>query len=88
MKIEEIKNELETEGYLVMLSKNGYLAAGQENGFSEELGSKMMKNVFRVSLLDNQITVNYFTGQIAIKKELKTIEELLKFVRQVFPLEE
>lgn len=88
MKIEEIKTGLETEGYSVMLLKDASLTVGQENGVDKELGLKMLKNAFGVEIRKDLINVDYAIGQIPVEKEFKTIEELLKFVRQVFPLEE
>lgn len=88
MNIQEIKSELETEGYLVMLSKDGLLIAGQEDGYSDILKCKMMKNTFGVEIRKDLIIIDYAIGQIPVEKEFKTIEELLKFVRQVFPIEE
>jgi hypothetical protein len=47
-----------------------------------------MQNAFGVEIRKDLIIVDYAIGQIPVEKEFKTIEELLKFVRQVFPLEE
>lgn len=88
MNLKKIKTELEAEGYLAMLSKNELLIVGQEDGVDKELGWKMMKNAFGVEIRKDLIIVDYAIGQIPVEKEFKTIEELLKFVRQVFPLEE
>ncbi|WP_294301431.1 hypothetical protein [uncultured Chryseobacterium sp.] len=88
MKIEEIKAKLEVEGYSVMLMKDASLTVGQKNGHDKELGLIMLKNAFGVEIKKDLIKVDYAIGQIPIEKEFKTIEEVLKFVRQVFPLEE
>ncbi|NML70849.1 hypothetical protein HHL23_13750 [Chryseobacterium sp. RP-3-3] len=87
MKIEEIKTRLEAEGYSVMLLKDASLTVGQDDGYDKELGLKMLKNAFGVELKSDLIVADYAIGQIPIEKEFKTIEEFLKFVRQVFPLE-
>jgi uncharacterized protein VirK/YbjX len=50
-------------------------------------GNFVLNNTFSISL-SNKITINYLVGQISREKEFKTIEEHLKFVRQVFPIEE
>lgn len=44
--------------------------------------------VFWIFLKKGQINIDYTIGQVPVEKEFKTIEELLKFVRQVFPIED
>ncbi len=87
MKIEEIKTELETEGYTVITLNDGSLTIGQIDGFDKELGLKMLKNAFGIYIKNNNAIIDYAIGQIPIEKEFGTIEELLDFIREVFPIE-
>ncbi|MDR2235421.1 MAG: hypothetical protein LBE92_04810 [Chryseobacterium sp.] len=84
--MEKLKKQLQQEGYLVMLSKDGVLIAGQEDGYSDILKCKMMKNTFGVEIRNSLIIIDYAIGQIPVEKEFKTIKDLLTFVRQVFPI--
>jgi hypothetical protein len=87
MDLEKIKIEVESLGYLSFINSNS-LTVGQEDGFDAQLNCKLLKNCFGIEIRNNLFIVDYAIGQIPVEKEFKTIEELLKFVRQVFPIEE
>ena len=42
---------------------------------------------FNLYLKNDIILIQYFIGQLVVEKEFKTIEELLEFVKEVFPIE-
>jgi len=46
-----------------------------------------LNSVFFIKNADKKLKIEYFTGQIPVEIEFKTIDELLKFIRQVFPIE-
>ncbi|WP_312288382.1 hypothetical protein [Chryseobacterium gleum] len=80
--LKDIKNELEELGY----NSNVRIIDNKECLYSYLEGN--LNSVFFIKDVDKKLKIEYFTGQIPVEKEFKTIEELLKFVRQVFPLEE
>lgn len=83
MNYTEISEKLEELGYITQFHKviNSLTVGIPENG------NFKLDSIFRIELNSNKMNINYFTGQIPVEKEFKTIEELLKFVRQVFPIE-
>ncbi|WP_294230347.1 hypothetical protein [uncultured Chryseobacterium sp.] len=87
MDLEKIKTEVESLGYYSFITSNS-LTVGQDDGYDSQLNCRLLKNAFGVEIRKDLIIVDYAIGQIPVEKEFKTIEELLKFVRQVFPLEE
>ncbi|AJW64573.1 hypothetical protein VO54_03134 [Elizabethkingia miricola] len=85
--IELIKTELENEGYLPIIHKinnKEILFFSLEDKDRNPLMNTISNIVFEKGI----ITLTYFVKLIDVQKEFKTIEELLKFVRQVFPIEE
>ncbi|KMQ69644.1 hypothetical protein ACM39_00850 [Chryseobacterium sp. FH2] len=84
MDYKEISEKLEELGYATQFHNliNSLTVGIPENG------NFKLDSIFRVEKNGDQMNVNYFTGQIPVKKEFKTIEELIKFVRQVFPIED
>jgi len=84
MNYTEISEKLEEVGYITQFHKviNSLTIGIPENG------NYRLDSIFRIELNNDKMKINYFTGQIPVEKEFKTIEELLKFVRQVFPIEE
>ncbi len=78
----EISEKLEELGYITQFHQmiNSLTVGIPENG------NFKLDSIFRVELNDSKISVNYFIGQIPAKKEFIAIEELLKFVKQVFPI--
>ncbi|WP_288461337.1 hypothetical protein [uncultured Chryseobacterium sp.] len=76
-------------GYSTILHKTtNLLIVGNAYETDSSTGIGTLNNLFGVEIRNNFFIVDYAIGQIPIEKEFKTIEELLKFVRQVFPLEE
>ncbi|MDR2235425.1 MAG: hypothetical protein LBE92_04830 [Chryseobacterium sp.] len=86
MNINELQEELESLGYYCY-QKNGVLFSGIKGDTGPIEGTFVLNNTFSINL-SNKITISYLVGQISTEKEFKTIEELLKFVRQVFPIED
>jgi len=86
MNINELQEELESLGYYCY-QKNRVLFSGIKGDSGPIEDTFVLNKTFSISL-SNKIVINYLVGQISTEKEFKTIEELLKFVRQVFPLEE
>lgn len=46
-----------------------------------------MNTVSNIKFEKGLITLTYFVKLVDVEKEFKTIEELLKFVKEVFPIE-
>lgn len=88
-KLESIKNRIQEEGYYceykqISDASEKILFCGiKDNTFVVKLGRE-----FYIRMLDDKYNMQYSDSQLGLEKEFKTIEELLKFVRQVFPLEE
>ncbi|AJW64571.1 hypothetical protein VO54_03132 [Elizabethkingia miricola] len=83
MDYKEVSEKLEELGYATQFHNliNSLTVGIPENGnFKQD-------SIFRIEKNGNKMNVNYFTGQVPVEKEFKTIEELLKFVRQVFLIE-
>ena len=78
--LKDIKNELEELGY----NSNVRIIDNKEYLYSYIEGN--LNSVFFIKDVDKKLKIEYFTGQIPVEKEFKTIEDLLKFVRQVFPI--
>ncbi|WP_312299217.1 hypothetical protein [Chryseobacterium sp.] len=84
--LELIKEELESEGYSPVIHK---IKDKEILFFSleDENRNPLMNTVSNIIFENGIITLTYFVKLVDVKKEFKTIEELLKFVRQVFPIE-
>lgn len=80
--LKDIKNELEELGY----NSNVRIIDNKECLYSYIEGN--LNSVFFINDADKKLKIEYFTGQIPVEKEFKTIDELLKFIRQVFPIED
>lgn len=52
----------------------------------DEKGEPKKESYSRVEQIDNKMFFVYFIGQVPVEKEFKTIKDLLKFVRQVYPI--
>lgn len=85
--LELIKNELEINGYSPVIHK---IKNKEILFFSLEDKDRnpLMNSVSNIVSEKGIITLTYFAKLIDIQKEFKTVEELLKFVRQVFPIED
>ncbi|MHA7608978.1 hypothetical protein ACV0BM_008995 [Elizabethkingia meningoseptica] len=85
-KYNELINGLESEGYIGFireLENIKYILGGISDDKTLMKPNKSF-NIFA----DKNLKIEYFIGHIKTEKEFKTVEELLKFVRQVFPIEE
>ena len=85
--LELIKEELESEGYSPVIHK---IKDKEILFFSleDENRNPLMNTVSNIIFENGIITLTYFVKLVDVKKEFKTIEELMMFVRQVFPLED
>ncbi|MDE5438012.1 hypothetical protein KRE40_07815 [Elizabethkingia meningoseptica] len=85
MNIKKIINKLSEEGYSPYLQeKLGIIF----NSIDDDKGNPRVDSVSQIRIEKEKIIIQYPLGQIPVEKEFKTVEELLKFVRQVFPIEE
>ncbi|WP_379966986.1 hypothetical protein [Epilithonimonas sp. UC225_85] len=85
MNINKLQEELESLGYYCY-QKNGALFSGIKGDSGPIDGTFVLNKTFGITL-SNKLIISYLVGQISTEKEFKTIEELLKFIRQVFPIE-
>ncbi|MGR3855381.1 hypothetical protein [Chryseobacterium indologenes] len=85
--LELIKEELESEGYSPVIHK---IKDKEILFFSLEDENKnpLINTVSNIIFEKGIITLTYFVKLVDVKKEFKTIEELMKFVRQVLPIED
>lgn len=84
--LELIKGELGSEGYFPVIHK----IKDKEILFffrEDENKNPLMNTISNIVFENGLITLTYFVKLVDIQKEFKTVEELLKFVRQVFPIE-
>ncbi|MBP1166499.1 MULTISPECIES: hypothetical protein [unclassified Chryseobacterium] len=83
--LELIKEELESEGYSPVIHK---IKDKEILFFSleDENRTPLMNTVSNIIFENGIITLTYFVKLVDVKKEFKTIKELMKFVRQVFPI--
>lgn len=88
MDINVIKEKLQTVGYLTILDKTGLLIVGQDSGDISELGWKTLKKTFGLQIKKNNIILKYAIGNIPIEKEFATIESILDYIKEVFPIEQ
>ncbi|MDQ1856767.1 hypothetical protein [Chryseobacterium sp. WLY505] len=81
-----IKEELESEGYSPIIHK---IQDKEILFFSleDENRNPLMNTVSNIIFENGIITLTYFVKLVDVKKEFKTIEELMKFVRHLFPLD-
>lgn len=86
MNVNELQEELENLGYYCY-QKNEVLFSGIKGDTGPIEGTFVLNSTFSISL-SNKITISYLVGQVSTEKEFKTFEELLKFVKQVFPLQD
>lgn len=84
--LELIKNVLENEGYFPVIHK---IKDKEILFFSleDENKNSIMNTVSNIIFEKGLITLTYFVKLVDVEKEFKTIEELLKFVKEVFPIE-
>lgn len=78
-----ISLELEKKGYSTQYhtSINSLAIWIDENGIHKD-GSYS-----RIEQIEDKMFFVYFIGQMPVEKEFKTIEELMLFIQEVFPIE-
>lgn len=85
MNIKEIINKLSEEGYNPYLQERLGIIF---NSIDDNKGNPKVNSISQIRIEKEKIIIQYPLGQIPVEREFKTIDELLKFIRQVFPLEE
>lgn len=85
MNINELQKELESLGYYCYI-KNGVLFSGIKGDSGPVEDTFVLNKTFNLSFTNNAI-MNYLVGQISVEKEFKTTQDILKFVKEVFPIE-
>lgn len=85
MNIKEIINRLSEEGYNPYLQERLGIIF---NSIDDKKGNPKVNSISQIRIEKEKIIIQYPLGQIPVEKEFKTIEELLKFIRQVFPIED
>ena len=85
MNIKEIINTLSEEGYNPYLQERLGIIF---NSIDDNKGNPKVNSVSQIRIEREKIIIQYPLGQIPVEKEFKTIEDILKFVRQIFPIEE
>lgn len=56
-------------------------------GIPNSKSELQLDSISRIESINNKMYFIYFIGQVPIEKEFKTIEELLGFIKEVFPIE-
>jgi hypothetical protein len=85
MNINKLQDDLENLGYYCY-QKNGILFSGIKGDSGPLKDTFVLNKTFNISV-QNKIIIGYLVGQISTEKEFSTIEELLEFVKEVFPIE-
>ncbi|BFO65635.1 hypothetical protein [Chryseobacterium sp. KCF3-3] len=85
MNIKEIINTLSEEGYNPYLQERLGIIF---NSIDDNKGNPKVNSISQIRIEKEKIIIQYPLGQIPVEREFKTIDELLKFIRQIFPLED
>jgi len=80
MNLEDIKERLELEGYIVFISSNT-LIGGELSGRDEQLNIDLLGNTFSVEVKNNNIMVDYATAQVPKEKEFISLEDAVNFIK-------
>ncbi|MCP1299882.1 hypothetical protein NK356_11955 [Chryseobacterium sp. S0630] len=84
MNIKEIINTLSEEGYNPYLQERLGIIF---NSIDDNKGNPKVNSISQIRIEKEKIIIQYPLGQIPVEKEFKTIEELMKFIRHLFPLD-
>ncbi len=84
MFLEEIKNRIEELNYSSYV-KDELLLVGFSKEYNEEMETFLIESVFSVEIKD-RIVIKYHYKQIPKSKEFSSIEELIDFISEKFPL--
>lgn len=85
MSINQLLKELQELGYNPYLQERLGIIF---NSIDDNKGNPKVNSVSQIRIEKEKIIIQYPLGQIPVEKEFKTIDELLKFIRQVFPIED
>ena len=84
MKINKIKEEIEKLGYFCYQKKDTIFSGIKgENGPIE--GTFVLNNSFNINV-KKSIEIEYLLGQVSVKEEFNTINELINFIKDKFPI--
>ncbi|NHN25537.1 hypothetical protein FIA58_007595 [Flavobacterium jejuense] len=85
LSLELVKKELEVNNYSPVIHK---ISNKEILLFSVEDEDKIpiMNKISNVVIENENIVLTYFKKQIDIKKEFKTINDFIKFVKEIFPV--
>ena len=85
LSLELVKKELEVNNYSPLILK---ISNKEILLFSVEDEDKIpiMNKISNVVIENENIVLTYFKKQIDIKKEFKTINDFIKFVKEIFPV--
>ena len=85
LSLELIKKELEVNNYSPVIHK---ILNKEILLFSVEDEDKIpiMNKISNIVIENENIVLTYFKKQIDIKKEFKTIDDFIKFVKEIFPI--
>ncbi|WP_288444376.1 hypothetical protein [uncultured Chryseobacterium sp.] len=81
---QEIINKLSEEGYNPYLQERLGIIF---NSIDDNKGNPKVDSVSQIRIEREKIIIQYPLGQIPVEIEFKTIDELLKLIRQVFPID-
>lgn len=85
MDLQAISQELEKLGYTAIVHKSIRSVAA---GISDDKTVAKLDSIFSVEEKNRKMYLMYFIRQIPVEKEFATIESLLDFVKEVFPIEQ
>ncbi|UCA58534.1 hypothetical protein KB553_15950 [Chryseobacterium rhizoplanae] len=81
---QEIIDKLSEEGYNPYLQERLGIIF---NSIDDSKGNPKVNSISQIRIEKEKIIIQYPLGQIPVEKEFKTIDELLKLIRQVFPID-
>ncbi|MDR2235422.1 MAG: hypothetical protein LBE92_04815 [Chryseobacterium sp.] len=87
--LDNLMNRIQEEGYyceykqISDVSEKILFCGIKDNTFVVKLGRE-----FYIRTTDNKYNIQYADSQLGLEKDFTDPEELIKFVRQVFPIEE
>jgi len=85
--MENLKMKLQELEYYV-IDRSNKLIVAKEATYDESFGGDILHGYFETYYLENKkFKINYLLGQIPVEKEFNTIEELIDFVKEVFPID-
>lgn len=84
MYFKTISTELEKKGYSTQLHMS---ISSLAIWIDDNKGNPKVNSISQIRIEREKIIIQYPLGQIPVEIEFKTIDELLKLIRQVFPID-